>query len=158
MKPEKLWWWSTLLYRRGLTPVAKLLKALNFLIFKAVLPYECDIQPDVVLWHRGVGTVVHPNTTIGRRVRVSHNVTIAAGTWHIGDGVQVVIGDDVVLGVGSLVIGRDGKSLTIGPGAIVGANATVTRDVPAGARVVSGRSTILPGDGEVPPEEVSAEA
>ncbi len=143
MRPERLWYWSTRLHQRGLTPLAKLLKAVNFLVYNAVLPYECRVRPDVVLWHKGLGTVVHPNTIIGRGVRISHNVTVAAGTWQIGDGVTVTIEDEVVLGVGSVVIAREGKPLRLGRGAVVGANATVTRDVPSGARVFASRSTVV---------------
>jgi serine O-acetyltransferase len=155
VKPELLWWWSTRLHHRGLTPLAKVLKSLNFLLFKAVLPYECHIRRDVTLWHRGVGTVIHPNTVVGAGVRIAHNVTVAAGTWHIGDGVQVVIGDGVTLGVGSIIVGRDGQTLHIGGGATIGANATVTGDVPEGALVLGARSQIVdrPRDAGARPNE-----
>ncbi|MGY1618336.1 hypothetical protein ACI797_16475 [Geodermatophilus sp. SYSU D00691] len=145
MKPEALWYWSTILHRHGFTPLAKLLKAVNFVLYKAVLPYECVVPRDIVLWHKGLGTVIHPNTVIGRGVRISHNVTVAAGTWRIGDGVNVTIEDGVVLGVGSVVIAREGQPLRLGRGTVVGANATVTRDVPPRSRVLAGRSTIVGG-------------
>lgn len=142
MKPEKLWWWSTRLHRRGLTPIAKLLKALNFLLFKAVLPYECDIQPDVVLWHHGLATVIHPNTRIGRRVRIGHGVTVSVGTQEPGQH-GVVLADGATLGTGCFIAARKGEQLVIGEGAEVGAHAVVTRSVPAGAKMVGPKATPL---------------
>lgn len=42
------------------------------------------------------------------------------------------IGNRVYLGAGAKILG----SVTIGDGAMIGANAVVTKDVPAGAKVV----------------------
>ena len=92
MRPETLWWLSCRLHRRRLTPLARLLKALNFLLFHAVLPYECDVPRDVTLWHHGLGTVVHPNTRIGHRVKIGHNVTITAGSQSPGSELAVSLG------------------------------------------------------------------
>ena len=136
MRPEKLWWWSTRLHRRHLTFAARLLKAVNFQVFHAVLPYECDIQPDVTLWHRGAGTVIHPNTRIGRRVKIGHNVTITAGSQEPGSPCATVIGDDVVVGAGCLVRPRRGRALHVGDGAQIGAHAVVVDDVPPGAVLI----------------------
>lgn len=136
MTPERLWWWSTRLHRRGLTPLAKVLKVVNFQVFHAVLPYECQIHPDVTLWHRGAGTVIHPNTRIGRRVKIGHNVTITAGSQEPGSPLAVHLGDDVVVGAGSLIRPKRGNALHVGDGAKVGAHAVVVRDVPPGAVVV----------------------
>jgi acetyltransferase-like isoleucine patch superfamily enzyme len=93
--------------------------------------------------------------TIGERVIVSYNVTIADCDFHPrdpderirdaianapeGDRSQrpplvsrpVVIEDDVWVGIGAIVL----KGVTIGRGARVGAGAVVTSDVPAGAWV-----------------------
>lgn len=142
VKPERLWWWSTRLHRRGLTPVAKLLKALNFFLFKAVLPYECDIQRDITLWHRGVATVIHPNTRIGHGVYIGHGVTVSVHGQEPGDP-GVVIEDGVKLGVGSMIASRKGEELVVGAGAEVGAHAMVTRSVKPGARMVGPKATDL---------------
>ncbi|QTE29640.1 LbetaH domain-containing protein [Pengzhenrongella sicca] len=132
MTPEKLWWWSVRLHRRGLTPLARVLKELNFHLFHAVLPYECDIQPDVTLWHRGVGTVIHPNTRIGRRVTIAHGVTISAGARQLGSPLAVFLGDDVLVGAGALILPKRGHALHVGAGAKIGAHAVVASDVPPG--------------------------
>lgn len=136
MRPELLWWWSTRLHRRRLTLFARVLKALNFALFHAVLPYECEIQRDVTLWHRGLGTVIHPSTRIGHRVSIGHNVTITAGSQQPGSELATFIGDDVVVGAGSLIKPKRGSALHVGAGAQIGAHAVVTKDVAPGAVMV----------------------
>lgn len=99
--------------------------------------------------------------TVGDRVVISYGVTIADCDFHPHDPVRrradaeahapegdeaarqefepepVVIGDDVRIGIGALVL----KGVTIGDGARVGAGAVVTHDVPAGARVEGNPAT-----------------
>ncbi|WP_304349086.1 serine O-acetyltransferase EpsC [Corynebacterium frankenforstense] len=113
------------------------------------------------LWVRGVkgparilaqlnrfftGIEIHPGATIGRRFFIDHGMGIVIGeTAEIGDGVMLYHGvtlggqvltqtkrhptveDDVVIGAGAKVLGP----ITIGKGSAVGANAVVTKDVPA---------------------------
>jgi serine O-acetyltransferase len=135
MKPASLWWWSCRAYRRRLVFAAKLLKLLNFVLYKCLLPYEAEIERDIVLAHYALAVVIHPNVRIGRRVRIYHHVTLAAETW-IGSEHKIVIEDNVTIGVGAKIIGRGDRSLTIGKGATVGAGAVVTRDVEPGQTVV----------------------
>ena len=134
MGPTRLWLWSCWAYRHGMKPLAKLLKMINFFLFKCLLPFEAEVAPDIKLEHYGLGIVMHPNVRIGRRVRIYHQVTLAAETW-IGSEHRILIEDDVMIGVGAKVIGRGDQSLTIGKGAKVGAGAVVTRDVPPGDTV-----------------------
>lgn len=128
MKPEFLWWISTRLYQNGWRRLAKFVKTLNFLIFNTVLPVECQISRDIEIWHRGLGTVVHPNVRIGRSVKIGHGVTIA-GT----DAGPMIIEDGVKITAGAILLPRGGKPLTIGRNSIIGAGAVVVSDVPAGA-------------------------
>jgi serine O-acetyltransferase len=137
MSPERLWLLSTRLHSRGLTPLARLVKILNYFLWRVVLPYECEVGEGVRLWHRGLGTVVHPNTTIGCRVQIAHGVTIAAGSEDPASPFRVVIGDGVTIGAGAIVIAGRGRVLTLGAGCVVAAGAVVTRDVAAGETVAS---------------------
>jgi len=135
VKPSLLWWLSCKAYQRKLVFVARLLKAINFLVFHAILPYQAEIEKDIKLEHYGLGIVVHPNVKIGHRVNIYHHVTLATETW-IGSEYKIFIGNDVMIGAGAVIVGRGNQSLTIGDGAKIGANAVVTRDVLPGQTVV----------------------
>jgi maltose O-acetyltransferase len=94
-----------------------------------------EINGPTVIFARG-------GVTIGSNVLVSAGCGIASLT-HDKDALArrspdqalleapVVIGDDVWIGLGALIL----PGVTIGPRAIVGAGAVVTRDVPADATV-----------------------
>lgn len=136
MKPEFLWWISTRLYQKRWVRSAKLLKTLNFLVFNTVLPVECEISRDIELWHRGLGTVIHPNVRIGSSVKIGHGVTIA-GT----DAGPMIIEDGVKITAGAIVLPRSGKPLTIGRNSVIGAGSVVVSDVPAAAVVAGNPAT-----------------
>ncbi|NGO67018.1 serine O-acetyltransferase [Streptomyces boncukensis] len=115
--------------------MAKRVKQLNSFLYHNSLAAGGDVSSDVYLGHHGLGTVIHDNVTIGRRVRIWQNVTLSvrapAGSAH-----RIIIEDDVMIGANAVVITPHEESLRIGKGARVGAGAVVTRDVPAGATVV----------------------
>ncbi|MDN6100450.1 serine O-acetyltransferase EpsC [Corynebacterium flavescens] len=92
------------------------------------------------------GIEIHPGATIGRRFFIDHGMGIVIGeTTHIGEGVMLYHGvtlggqvltqtkrhptieDNVTIGAGAKVLGP----IVIGKGSAVGANAVVTKDVPA---------------------------
>ena len=105
--------------------------AREVLLFYGVeLPAEVEIGRDFNLVHRGVGTVVHPSTTIGDRVRIYHQVTIGRLDAHLpaseSDMERIVIEDDVVLFPGAKVLGGAGITY-VRRGTILGANAVLTR-------------------------------
>jgi serine O-acetyltransferase len=133
--PARLWWWSTRLHAAGVPVLPRVLKTLIFVLFHAVLPPEARIHPDLRLEHYALGIVVHPNTTIGRGVKIWHNVTLAAETT-VGSPHRLTVEDGVMIGASAQVIARVNQPLVIGRGASIGAGAVVTRSVPAGAVVV----------------------
>lgn len=92
------------------------------------------------------GIEIHPGATIGRRFFIDHGMGIVIGeTAEIGEGVMIYHGvtlggqvltqtkrhptvqDNVTIGAGAKVLGP----ITIGEGSAIGANAVVTKDVPA---------------------------
>jgi len=111
------------------------------------------------------GIEIHPGARIGRRFFIDHGMGVVIGeTAVIGDDVLVfhgvtlggrggdhgpsarrhpVVGDRVVLGAGSSLIG----AITIGPDSVVGANTVVTKDVPAGSVVTGVAGTPRPRSG-----------
>jgi serine O-acetyltransferase len=125
MKPETLWYWSTRLHRRGLTRLAAMLKLGNYLLFRAILPYECDIHQDIQLLHHGLGVVVHPNARIGRGVCIGHG-SLISGTD---------VGDGTFIAAGVRIAAAHNHRITIGEHCQIGLGAVVTRDVPAYAAV-----------------------
>ncbi len=135
LNSSSLWWLSCQAYKRKLYFVSYILKAINFLVFHAILPPEAEIEKDILLEHYGLGTVIHCNVKIGHRVRIFHHVTLAAEV-PVGSEHKIFIGDDVIICAGAMIVGRGNQSLTIGNGAIIGANAVVTRDVQPGQTVV----------------------
>lgn len=78
--------------------------------------------------------VAHPSGTTISALRVGENVSvIAAATIGLrGEGAAPRIGDRVYIGAGARVLG----DIDIADDAVVGANAVVIHDVPAGATVV----------------------
>ena len=106
------------------TPVlAKLLRVLlNCDIY-------CRIWSPVVLAHP-YGIVIHAGTVIGRRVTIMQQVTLGAKDRGVND--APILEDDVYVGAGARVLG----AVRVGRGAIIGANAVVTRDVPPYCTVV----------------------
>ena len=107
---------------------------------------------------------IHPGATIGRNFFIDHGFVVIGETAHIGDNVTIyqcvtlggtspdngvagkrhpTLSDGVIIGSGAQVLGP----ITVGPRARVGANAVVTRDVPAGATMVGipARATTVEG-------------
>ena len=104
------------------------------------------------------GVEIHPAATIGRRLYIDHGMgVVIGGTSIIGDDVMMyhgvtlgakfnikskrhpTIGNNVVLGAGSMVIG----DIKIGDGSSVGANTVVTKDLPAGSIIVGAKSRVV---------------
>ena len=107
----------------------------DLLVYHAVLPGEAVVGRNLMLDHYGLGVVIHPNVTIGDRVRIYHGVTLAAETW-VGSEHRIFVGDDVMIGAGAIIVARTNTSLHIENGARVGAGAVVTKDVAPGVTVV----------------------
>jgi serine O-acetyltransferase len=98
-----------------------------------------EIGPGLRISH-GVGLVVGGCVKIGAGALLLHGVTLGAPSeerWRE----MPTLGDRVFVGAGAAVLG----AVTVGDGAVIAAGAVVTRDVPAGATVVStARAEILP--------------
>lgn len=110
-------------------------------------------------WSRFLtGIEIHPGASIGKRFVIDHGMGVVIGeTAIIGDDVLVyhgvtlggkensavdrhpIIGSHVVIGAGAKVIGR----ITIADNCYIGANAVVTKDIPAGSTVVGPTGKIL---------------
>jgi serine O-acetyltransferase len=123
-------------YQSRLFLLAKLLKLINYWLFRCLLPFEAKIENDVSLKHWALGVVIHPNVTIGHNVVIYHHVSMPAEVA-IGSPNRIVIEDDVEIGVAAILIGSERGGLRIGKGAKVGAGAIVVQDVAPGQIVVA---------------------
>lgn len=124
---------------------------------------------------RRTGVEIHPGAVLGRRVFIDHGASVVIGqTAVVGDDVTIyqqvtlgavgwwtdnrrpsgarrhpVVGDGVILGANATVLGP----VTIGARALIGAMATVTEDLPPGARVYAAPPVVRlapPGPRAVP--------
>ncbi|WP_445282524.1 serine O-acetyltransferase EpsC [Streptomyces sp. DSM 118148] len=129
---------------------------------------------------RRTGVEIHPGAVLGRRVFIDHGASVVIGqTAVVGDDVTIyqqvtlgavgwwtdnhrppgarrhpVVGYGVILGANATVLGP----VTIGDHALIGAMATVTEDLPPGARVYAPRSVVRPGPGLRPVPDAGAAA
>ncbi|MCU0906250.1 MAG: hypothetical protein MUF73_02140 [Rhodobacteraceae bacterium] len=110
------------------------------------LPYNCRVGRRVRLEHFG-GMILAPRS-IGSDVILRQNTTIGVARLTDLAG-RPDIGDHVDVGAGAVIVG----DLSVGRGAIIGANAVVTRSVPpyavavgAPARVIRRRDPAEIGD------------
>lgn len=114
-------------------------------------------------WSRFVtGVEIHPGATIGRRFFIDHGMGVVIGeTAVIGDDVlmyhNVTLGgtslakvkrhptieDGVLIGMGAKILGN----VTVGRNARIGANAVVTRDIPADCTAVGIPARVVKQDG-----------
>jgi len=99
--------------------------------------FHASVGPGLTVLHStSGGLVTHAAARIGSNVTIMHGVTIGrsdlGGPSDVGDGPRFVIEDDVFIGAGAVILARAGRTLTIGRGAVIGANAVVLESVPAG--------------------------
>lgn len=86
----------------------------------------------------GMGVVIGETAIVGDDVLIYHGVTLG-GKANITEKRHPTIGNNVLLGAGAKIIG----DIEIGNGAQVGANAVVTKSIPAGAVIVGPQATII---------------
>lgn len=96
------------------------------------LPVSVKAGEGLRIYH-GMGIVIHPNTKIGNNCTLRQGVTIGNKISRHGVASACpIVGDDVEIGAGAVIIGP----VTINDGAIIGANVVVTKDIPANSVVV----------------------
>ncbi len=127
---------ARLAYEHRVRSVSRVLSMANRVLFSLEVAPQTKIGPGLYLPHPA-GTVVGA-ASLGANCIVYQNVTIGARTVDIGfhGSSRPTVGDNVVLASGCRVIGP----VHIGNGSVIGANAVVTFDVPAGSMVYPPRS------------------
>ncbi|MEX0796928.1 MAG: serine acetyltransferase [Acidimicrobiia bacterium] len=92
----------------------------------------------LMLAHQG-GIVIHQHAVIGDRCMIHQNVTIGNAGRGLTPDKAPVIGNDVELGVGAVVLGH----VKVGDGARIGANVVVYIDVPPNVTLVANSPRLL---------------
>ena len=119
--------YARLVYARRWPLVGKLAYYLLKLL-GAEVPLSVQVGQDFTLVHGGFGVVIHPNTTIGDRVKIYPGVTLGRADIHKPVSASkfegIVIEDDVILSPGAKVLCKEGV-LRVGKETVVGANAVL---------------------------------
>ncbi len=121
--------------------VYSVLNTLVEMLFGIYMSTNCDIGPGLYIGHFG-GIFLAGD--MGANCSVGQGVTI--GFKGGGKSTRTPrIGNNVYIGTSAVVVG----DITIGDGAMIGANTTVVKDVPPGYTVVSAAPRMFPPKGEV---------
>lgn len=122
------------------------LKIVSFLLLRFCLVFmEMDIDAQATIGgglyigHIG-GVHINQGAVLGRNCDLAHRITIGASA--MGRGGIPVLGDEVYIGTGAVLVGN----IRVGNGAKIAANTLVMTNVPAGATVmgVPGRIVMRP--------------
>ena len=111
-------------YKLNIPFIPQITKYLNFLFFNSVVPYTAEIGDESKFAYGGVGSVIHSQAKIGKRVIIGQNTTIGRSL----DPADIpIIGNNVYISAGVRIIGR----IIIGDNVIIGANAVVNKNIPS---------------------------
>jgi len=119
--------YTRLVYTRT-NPILGRIAYLTLKILGIEIPNSVTIGKEFELAHGGFGVVIHPQTTVGDRVKMYPGVTLGRADVHLPiersgfDG--IVIEDDVILASGAKVLCKSG-TLYVRQGTVVGANSVL---------------------------------
>lgn len=129
--------WRPAVIRRPLAPLVWALERRIRNRYGIELMSTATVGRNVRIAHQS-GIVIHPRAVIGDRCVIRQSVTIGNGVAFQAEN-PPVLGSDVFLGAGAVLIGR----CLVGDGVRVGPNAVVSTNVPEGAMVVAPKSRIF---------------
>lgn len=113
-------------------PLGAVVKYVNHVLTGCDVAHQARIGPGLQLLHP-VGVVIGPDVVLGASCKLQQGVTVGAGPHG-----SPRIGDNVRFGPGSRVYG----AITLGDGAVVGANAVVQTDAPDNALLLGVPATV----------------
>ncbi len=141
MLPVLLVRMASLAAEAHMATLGRAISALNCAVFGIEVALRCRIGPGLYLPHT-YGTVIGA-VEIGANATIYQGVTLGARDLDLtfAPSHRPTIGDDVMLGTGSVILG----GVRIGNGAVVGANAVVISNVPPGCLAVGVPARIIDG-------------
>lgn len=122
---------------RGIPFFGPLFARLSLFLTGVDIAPAAVIGPGLLISH-GTGLVIGDRVRIGRNAALLHGVTIGAPSGRRRDEMPV-LGDDVLVGAGSKLIGK----ITIGNRVAIGVNTVVTVDVPDDSKVTSSAGLVV---------------
>ncbi len=128
---------SHMLWRRGWRILARWVSQIARIVTGIEVHPAAVIGDDLFIDH-GMGVVIGETSEIGDGVTLYHDVTLGGTAPSVDSGNQrntkrhPTLEDGVIVGSGAQILGP----ITVGRDARIGANAVVTKDVPAGATMV----------------------
>lgn len=128
---NRVYKWYLRMHRSNSKLIKRLIEIYLRIIFSCDIPSEVEIGENCRFGHNALGVVIGPNVVIGKNCRIGHNVTIGGRN---GNPRVPIIGDNVLIGAGSIILG----DITIGDNSKIGAGTVVVKNVPANTTVISG--------------------
>lgn len=120
------------MYRRGNWFYTHKIKLLPEIIKKRMIrKYACELSPyatigEGLLIHHSVGIVVGHEVIIGNHCEIFQNVTIGSNRKEKNGRYMPIIGNNVSIGSGAVVVGP----IKVGNNVHIGANSYVDKDIP----------------------------
>lgn len=111
-------------------PVVNLVVRQLVFILGADIPTQVRIGARICLQHRGLGTVMQPDTVIGDDCSIYHGVTLGRKDPASTAPAPIRIGNRVDIRTGAIIAAPDG-GLTIGDDSIVGPGTILTHSIGA---------------------------
>ena len=121
---------SHFLYKKNLLLLARLISQIARFLTGIEIHPGATLGAGILIDH-GMGVVIGETAELGDRITIYHGTTLG-GTGKEKGKRHPTVGDNVVIGAGSKVLGN----IKIGSNSKIGANSVVLDDVPEGATVV----------------------
>ena len=121
---------SHFLYKKNLLFLARLISQIARFLTGIEIHPGATLGAGILIDH-GMGVVIGETAELGDRITIYHGTTLG-GTGKEKGKSHPTVGDNVVIGAGSKVLGN----IKIGSNSKIGANSVVLDDVPEGATVV----------------------
>lgn len=112
--------------------------------FRTMKRYSCEISPYAqigrgLFFPHSVGIVIGHEVIIGENCEIFQNVTIGSNRKERNGRYMPIIGNNVSIGTGAVVVG----AITIGNNVVIGANSYVDKDIPDNSFVAGTPAKII---------------
>ena len=127
-------------YKLGIPILPRAINWYSRFLTSSDISYAADIGEGLLIIH-GMGVVIGAKVKMGKNVKLLNDCTLGnrlGDNEKRNDG-QPEVGDNVVIGVGSRLLGP----IKIGSDAKIGANSVVLNDVPSGCTAVGSPARII---------------